>query len=153
MPTIYENLVVLGGVIEIWNENSLMHNKPARQSQIGNEVDMILLNGICKSASLSALTGRVNFAKTLVAGRPPTPALVTLYEAIAKHEGDMQIDDQIRGALETIQEYVRSSKSRRVDCMRVLVPIFFLMVRWKVVGLMLLLCFANSVERRSSWSS
>ena len=120
-----DNLVVLGGVMEIKGDHFLMYNKPERLLQIGNEVDLILSKGICKSSLLSTLAGRLNFAKTLVAGRPLTPALVTPYEAMAKDAGNIEIDDQIRGALETIQAYVRNSKPRRIDCTRVLSPLFF----------------------------
>ena len=114
---------VLGAQVDLRQDHIVVQNLPRRWEQVREQVDDILNKGEWTSLEAMRLTGRLNYVRTMVSGKPLICEMHTLYQKAAMEDKKpKKISEEEMTALRFTLQLAATSKPRRVKCIAIEPP-------------------------------
>ena len=106
--------IILGASVQVLEEGLKIGNTQTRLAQIEEEVGDIIARSSWTASIASKVMGRLNFARSLVSGRPLQTAMWTLSQRASGGRRQENLTSDELKALEAIQRYTRVAVPRTI---------------------------------------
>ena len=118
-----QEFVVLGAQLSLRSETIIVQNLPRRWMQISEQIENTLRNGTWTPLDAMRLTGRLNYVRSMVAGKPLICEMFILYRKAAEPiRKATTITNEEKIALELTLKLASTSKPKIVKCLAVTPP-------------------------------